>query len=363
MRVLHVNLVCGHGGIETVIAALMREQRRIGIEADVFSFVDKGGAEHYEGLGAIGFAGRQSLTRMILDGSYDVVHVVTYAAASTNLCLKRSFFQGAVVVTSHGVGAYENSLACDAVTAVSRCVAESIQDRYKQPVRVVYNGVDTALFHPETSSSVEGPIIAWVGRGSDPHKDAGGLFALAHSGCADRFGIVMVDGSAESEEPANWLPDSESFRSEVLRRKPWKEMPGLYRRVVASRGFLLSTSRTEACPMNVLEAMACGCPVIAPAVGGIPELVEHQISGYLYDRADGLAGILVGIDWLYDGSHYERASAAAAERVAAHFGAEAMCAQYAELYAGAIASHRSSRLLGSVNRLMRAVSRFGGRSR
>ena len=345
---LHVNLVCGHGGIETVIAALMREQRRIGIEADVFSFVDKGGAEHYEDLGKVAFAGSHSLTRMVLEGRYDVVHVVTYASGSTAACLKKAFYPGAVVVTSHGVGAYEEHLCPDAVTAVSQCVADSIVDKYPLDIDVIYNGVDTTRFFAEEGRSGEQPIAVWVGRGSDPHKDAGGLFALAHSGYASRFKILMIDGSAESEEPANWMPDT----CEVVRRKPWKEMPELYRRVAASGGFLLSTSRTEACPMNVLEAMACGCPVIAPSVGGIPELVEHKVTGYLFDRSEGLPGLCAGIDWLYEGENRASTSAAASERVAVSFSAEAMCRSYAELYEKVIAEHKASGFTKLANRLM-----------
>ena len=328
MKVLHVNLVCGHGGIETVLATLMRAQREIGIEADVFHFENRGGGANYEGLGKVRFAETDSLTEMILGGDYDIVHAVTYAAHSTSICLRKAMYRGGVVVTSHGIGAYEQSLDGAAVVAVSQAVAESIQKHYARPVRVVCNGIDLSLFHPGTERSNEKPIIAWVGRGSDPHKDAGGFFALANSGVLKGFRFVMVDGSAEGEEPANWLPSE----CTVIRRAAWRDMPDFYRGVAASRGFVVSTSRTEACPMNAIEAQACGCPVIAPRVGGFAEVIEDGKTGFLYDRAEGVSGILKSVDLLHAKGVYESASGAASEFAARRFSAKRMCEEYAAIY-------------------------------
>ena len=39
----------------------------------------------------------------------------------------------------------------------------------------------------------------------------------------------------------------------------------------------------ENCPMSVLEAMAYGKPVVGSRMGGIPELVEHNKTGILFD--------------------------------------------------------------------------------
>ena len=344
---LHVNLVCGHGGIETVIAALMREQKKQGIEADVFSFIDKGGAGHYAGLGRVAFSGRDSLARMICENRYDVVHVVTHAAASAAISLRKALYRGAVVVTSHGVGAYEESLQSDAVVAVSDSVAKSIQEHYSQPVQVIYNGVDTGLFYPPRERSGEKPILAWVGRGSDPDKDVGGLFAMANSGRFPDFQFVLVDGSTEDAQPANWLPPG----GEILRRKRWQEMPDFYRRVASSGGFLVSTSRVDACPMPILEAQACGCPVIAPAVGGIPEIVIHESTGYLYERQGGVAGVAKAVEWLYKADHHQRVSKACAEHVSDRFSAQRMSNEYLSLYQSVLGAKKRS--------MVNSMVRFG----
>jgi len=55
----------------------------------------------------------------------------------------------------------------------------------------------------------------------------------------------------------------------------------LYQLYHISDLFLLPT-RWENCPLTVIEAMSFGLPVIATDVGGVPELVEHEINGYLF---------------------------------------------------------------------------------
>ena len=54
----------------------------------------------------------------------------------------------------------------------------------------------------------------------------------------------------------------------------------------AARALVLGSRWPENAPMVVLEARAVGCPVIAPAIGGLPELVEPGVDGWLYAPGD-----------------------------------------------------------------------------
>jgi len=90
-------------------------------------------------------------------------------------------------------------------------------------------------------------------------------------------------------------------------------------------------SLEEAFGMATLEAMAAGLPVVASAVGGLPELVEHGRTGWLVPPAEpqALADRLVTL--LGDARQQEQMGAAARNR-AGEFSAERMCGAIAGLY-------------------------------
>lgn len=54
----------------------------------------------------------------------------------------------------------------------------------------------------------------------------------------------------------------------------------------SARALVLGSIWPENAPLIVLEARAVGCPVIAPAIGGIPEIVEDGVDGWLYPPGD-----------------------------------------------------------------------------
>ena len=334
MKILHIGDQCGFGGAETVIVSLVREQKKLGAEVDVFFYSDFGGAVQFEDLCNVQFHNNISLLEVLVRNRYDIIHIIGAATQKAKRNIERLAYNGSLIITNHGCCL--DTLNSDYVTAVSKFAATEIQDICNKPIHVIYNGIDTNQFSPCKRELASQPLVAWVARSMDIQKDYAGLTALAASGLLKEFKIVVVDGSSDEQEIGNWLPDG----SEIICQLPWKEMPNFYRRVASSGGFLLSTSRVERCPMNILEAQACGCPVIAPIVGGIPEIVQHKTTGYLYDKKDGLTGLKNAIDWLYDGKNWDKASAAAASYIACEFTAEKMCKQYMDLYEEAIAARK-----------------------
>ena len=54
---------------------------------------------------------------------------------------------------------------------------------------------------------------------------------------------------------------------------------------------IINTSRKEGVPVSIMEAMRCGLVAIAPAVGGLPELITPD-TGWLYDPQEGETGVL-----------------------------------------------------------------------
>jgi glycosyltransferase involved in cell wall biosynthesis len=100
--------------------------------------------------------------------------------------------------------------------------------------------------------------------------------------------------------------------------------------VMADLDVVLSTSRSEGMPVALIEAAAAGKPVVATGVGGVPELVAHERTGYLGQDVDelayGLAQLLDDADLAQDMGHRARL------RVAQRHSAEALTDRLEGLY-------------------------------
>jgi glycosyltransferase involved in cell wall biosynthesis len=95
---------------------------------------------------------------------------------------------------------------------------------------------------------------------------------------------------------------------------------------------LLHTAETEAFGMAILEAMAVGLPVIAPAIEGPKELVEPQQSGLLAPPGDVRAYAHAVQTLASNAETAARLSANARNRVERHFSARRMADETAQVY-------------------------------
>jgi glycosyltransferase involved in cell wall biosynthesis len=95
---------------------------------------------------------------------------------------------------------------------------------------------------------------------------------------------------------------------------------------------LLVTSRTESFCLAALEAASCGLPVVAPRVGGLPDVVADGVTGMLHERGDDAEAIRALVQLLGDEELRRRMGEAAMAR-AADFAAEAVVPRYERLYA------------------------------
>jgi glycosyltransferase involved in cell wall biosynthesis len=95
-------------------------------------------------------------------------------------------------------------------------------------------------------------------------------------------------------------------------------------------------SLSEGSPNVVLEAMAAGLPIAATAVGGVPEIVENEVSGLLVKPANAAALADALVRLLTDGALARRLSASAMERVTRSFTPEAFRRSLLEIYGEAL---------------------------
>lgn len=75
----------------------------------------------------------------------------------------------------------------------------------------------------------------------------------------------------QQAEALGLLPDGVEFRGSIA------DMPSIYQQAAVC----VLTSDHEGTPNVLLEAMACGLPVVATKVGGVPEIVQHGVTGFL----------------------------------------------------------------------------------
>ena len=100
----------------------------------------------------------------------------------------------------------------------------------------------------------------------------------------------------------------------------------------SSLDLYINTSHHEGIPLTILEAMSCGVPVIAPRVGGIPEIIGHYEDGFLVDNyepevfADTCLMLLNNTDLRINIGRKAR------QKIKSSFSAEHMAASYRLLY-------------------------------
>ena len=95
---------------------------------------------------------------------------------------------------------------------------------------------------------------------------------------------------------------------------------------------MLLPSAQESFGLAALEAMACGVPVVASKVGGLPEVIEHGVSGFLHplDALDDMAASAVAV--LDDPALHRRITEGARRRVQEQFCAERVVPMYEACY-------------------------------
>ncbi len=100
--------------------------------------------------------------------------------------------------------------------------------------------------------------------------------------------------------------------------------------------FLLPSAQ-ESFGLAALEAMACGLPVVASRVGGLHEVIDHGVSGFLHPADDLTAMADSGLALLTDSVLHARVSAAARKTVTARYCRDRVVPQYEALYESVVA--------------------------
>jgi glycosyltransferase involved in cell wall biosynthesis len=189
--------------------------------------------------------------------------------------------------------------------------------------RVIPNGVDTSVFHPadrqEARATLSIPqgvrvlLFAANGIRANIWKDYQTL----------RAAIAMVAEHLHNQDVlfialGEDAPAEQIGQAEVC-FVPFQKDPEIVARYYQAADVYAHAAKVDTFPNTVLEALACGTPVVATAVGGIPEQIQDGATGFLVPPGDSGAMAKRIIQLLADNSLQSRIGTQAADIARKHF--------------------------------------------
>lgn len=305
------------GGAEVLVARLAEESMRRSFQTHVFSICGKPPAEElkkYEKSGIIcHYFDKQRLGFSLIAAVWliaklclvrpDIVH--SHLHVSKYLILSRLFFLRAVWMhTIHslpekdapGMERVFNKIAAFLgmrLVAISDDLSKLTSLYYGVRVSFVTNGVDI----PELAATNRSPVRVFgcVARLS-VEKNIGMLIA-AYCQLEKEFPGVELIVAGDGPEKESLIRQCESLgvKSKV---KFLGAIDDPYAFLRGVHAFVLS-SKYEGAPLSILEAMASKVPVIAPAVGMIPEMLDNGRCGIVYE-AGNLEALKDSMQWVME---------------------------------------------------------------
>ncbi len=308
MKILHIITDTNFGGAGQYLLYLLTKPAFNGVEVKV-ACPDGQLAARLEsaGIDRIPISGKDTsfsfgltleLLRLVKKTKPDIVHTHSCLSGRISAKLRRT----PVVYTKHGqvrpvkgrlkkwFNGLVSAMLSDGIIAVSQKVyQELVASGVKSSKMVcVVNGVDVSAFAPKDTkpfaeSGHKNNIVVGTAARLDPVKAIDVLVDAArmvmNSLPQARF---VIAGSGPME-------DSLRARIQNARLEPYVKMVGFVedmRQFLSELDIFVLCSRQEGLGLSALQAMAAGLPVVATEVGGLPEVVVHDETGFLVPPGD-----------------------------------------------------------------------------
>jgi len=219
--------------------------------------------------------------------------------------------------------------------------------------RVLYNGLDLSWYRPEThlraqfreQHLLDGSIALGVACALRPRKQLEHLFQLGERLASKNLKIVVAGGPVQGDESY-----AENLIGEWTRRLNGRlsmlgyldELRGFYNGI----DIFVNTSQEEACSISVMEALACGCPVLGyPSKSVDDQILPNGGEIVPQDNVADLARALQG--WLAESDRLEKRRAMARQQAEDRFDIRKLSDQLWDEY---------TQLLGERNRVRHALA-------
>ncbi len=110
--------------------------------------------------------------------------------------------------------------------------------------------------------------------------------------------------------------------------------------VYSAADLFVLPSTEDNLPNTIMEALACGVPCIGFNIGGIPEMIDHKVNGYVA-QIGNTADLADGIRWILKNEDEVPFAANAVRKVREHYAEQIVAEQYINIYRQALAGKRT----------------------
>jgi glycosyltransferase involved in cell wall biosynthesis len=305
-------------GIVTRLRNTISQLRRAGHE--VLIFAPEGGITEFEGARVVGLPAnpfllypelklalpRSSMRRILEDFQPDIIHAVDpvllgiagiYYAAKLGTPLVCSYHtQLPKYLHYYRLGWVEPQVwkllrlrhnKANLNLCTSSAMVEELKSHGIERVHLWQRGIDTDMYNPwrpaEELASMrdflseghsDAPLLLYVGRLS-AEKNIEQLKPILAGIPGAR--LALVGGGPHQEALVQHFQGTPTFFAGYLSGDKLAQ-------AFSAADLFLLTSKTETLGLVLLEAMAAGCPTIAARAGGIPDIIEDGVSGFLFDH-------------------------------------------------------------------------------
>ncbi|BBA76666.1 MULTISPECIES: N-acetyl-alpha-D-glucosaminyl L-malate synthase BshA [Bacillus] len=288
-------------------------------------------------------AARENLD--IIHAHYALPHAV--CAYLAKQMLKRDI---GIVTTLHGtditVLGYDPSLkdlirfaieASDRVTAVSTALAGETYDLIKpdKKIETIYNFIDERVYLKKNTESIkekhgilpDEKVVIHVSNFRKVKRVKDVIRVFRNIAAKTKAKLLLV-GDGPEKCVAWQLVEKYGLQDQVLLLGNQDRVEELY----SISDLKLLLSEKESFGLVLLEAMACGVPCIGTNIGGIPEVIKDQVSGFLVEVGDIQAASEKALAVLEDKQLSKRLTDHALKMVETAFSSQRIVSQYERIY-------------------------------
>src|SRR3989344_2279367 len=315
MNIIQINTIDKKGGAAMVAYSLQQELGKRGHTISMFvgrKYSEESNIKLLNDMRSISGKVRRKLAYWLAN-DIDVF--------SSDHILKTPEFKNADIVHCHNL--HSNYFNLGTLEKMSQSVLKN------RPISIIYNGINTNAFSPlpkeqcrkELNLPLNKKIILSVIKKQDDHWKGWAFVVETAEQFKNNKDIVFIN-----------IGRITSNKNNLLGLQPISE-EGVLKKYYSATDILLYPSIADNCPLVVLEAMACGLPIVSFNTGGIQELIEHKANGYIAKHKD-TDDLKNGIEYLLNlpNQELEQMRRCSIEKIKNGFTTEKTTNEYIELY-------------------------------